>query len=464
MPNLTKSEKKLFKAIVQKKVALTRKLIKVEEASVLDGNPPQTRPTVQDDDGDTVCHVTSKCGVRAIIDCVLWSSINFAYNIPNSSKQLPADISWNDIFKNSLPYRIDQDKKAQRTHDLLQSYSITRDAIIQQEQEIHGYKKGIIFTSDFTLHRKSTKNSDKDCIIFDKVEENDEFSIHDRQALDEAVITNQKILNQIDCWQELPRSLSAQNYLLANIGFVIGNDPYVKPSLIKRVFYSIPIYFPKKMADTLKFSHRDKTSGHSEINLYDLLLTPGYFQYILARFRKALDVPEGERRKIYNCIIDTHSSQDMCDGCELDTYPFQDQLVNLIKSIAATNHFLISKSCSVIIRASSSRAPSYTEYRKPHHERQAHLQYGDFFARTYTHDTPIDVKKSENFILHYDENTREMRGAGWYKKSKLLGTTMKDISSRTLFFVTKTERPYRNPAFPNDYEINNDADLLQLKF
>ncbi|MFN7096173.1 MAG: hypothetical protein ACK4PR_01230 [Gammaproteobacteria bacterium] len=468
MPDLTKREKDLFAAIRVGNEPLTCMIIKTEESGISNGSPSQISPTAQDEEGNMICHAAAQSGSINIISRILLSIIKFIYTVPNTEGLLPVDKDWSGNFKKFLPLRQDRDKE----DEAFQSYTKKYNEIVQQELQNHGYKKGIIFTSNFLLECTS-KNNKKNCLISDK-NKDDEYSIHDRQAIDEAVLTNQRPIKEKGKWLKSPRPLASQNFLLANIGFVIGEEWYTKTKLIERKFHSIPIIFPlelyspenknKNELDELFILQNARTSSHSESNLYGLLLTPFFLKAILDQFRESYGLLDGEQRKIYACIIDTHSSQDMCDECELETYSFQEKLVTLINILAKDNCFLVSKSCRTVVRASSSRASSHSDYRIPFHKREIEPEkYKDFFARDISHNHLMDIRKSENFILHYDSKTRDERGAGWYEKNKLIGTTIKNIVPRTCFFVTKSDIPYSNPVFPKNYEIKDKSDLLKLK-
>lgn len=455
---LPQKEQALFEAISQKKSRLVKNIVFEEEALISQGVSPNIRYNAQDDKGNTFCHVAAVTGVKDIISVVLNSEINFAHDIPNNEGKLPEALSWNGIFTKLLPQRKERDEDEKISFQ----YQQLTEGIKQQETLIGGYKKGIIFTSDFTLTYNSKKNPEKNCIISDHASELDDFSIHDRQALDEALQVNRKYFKEKG-WIETPVSFGS-NYLLVNIGFVMSIEKYQKQAQIKRRLYTGPLYLPEEAGTNLTIVHREKTSGHSEINLYDLLLYSDNLAPILNYFRKLWGIPFDETRKIYACIIDTHSSQDMCDQCELNTYPFEQQFAALISNIAPTVGFTVGKSFHTVVRASSSRAPTYSGFRKKHYDRQGTNPpiYQDYIARTYTHLQPMDVKKSEPFILHYDSVTRHERGAKWYQKAQIFNSTIGQIPPRSLFFAIKEHRPYHNPFFPDCYEIKNDEDFLKI--
>lgn len=451
---LTDEEVALFSAIKSKNEYLVEKIIETEENSVDSGNKPRIRNTAQDSQGNTFCHYASKADVSKIIELVLSSKLNFVYHVENKKGELPEDLSRNGKFKAEL-----EDQK------LLKQHLKRVESIKNQEIQKGGYQKGIIFTLNFALICKSKKNPEKDCLIKD-FSEPENFSIHNRQALDEAVAANRwhfnRDIKKREEWLESPPSeFTGENYLLANIGFVMGIQRYNKSStIIKRQFYSIPIYFSPEAQALLTYYHRPDTNGHSEINLYDLLLQTNNLTYVLNYFRQTFKLEPQEIRKLYACIVDLHSSQDVCDSCELATYEFEQRLIEQLNTIGPSVHFEISKTCRAVVRVSSVHWPTHSEFRKPHHHRQTKFSdtYKDYVARTYDHDQLMDIRKSETFMLH-DLRERTI----WYKKETIFKTTITQIPPRTLFFVTKTGKPHDNQTFPGEYDIRNDEGLFKLK-
>jgi hypothetical protein len=457
---LTPQERKLFEAIKGKDGKLVSAIIQGEELLIQQGHTTNIHFDAKDEAGDTFCHCAAQTGIRFIIDKILLSSINFAHDIPNYKGELPQELSWNGIFKELLPARKKKDEE-RRLKDEAQQLSDRHkknvEEIKNKEIQAGGYKKGIIFTSDFTLTYNSKKSAEKNCIIPDKSGP-DGPSIHDRQAIDEAMAFNQLIREGY--WAEEPTPIDCDNYLLANLGLVIGVEKYQKPSKIKRRFYSFPLYLSEGLKKDSTYNQKENL--HSEMNLYHFLLDGKYLQHFLNDFRRRCSIQPQEKRKIYACIIDIHSSQDVCDECELKTYDFEQKLVDLIKVIAAKVDFEVSKDFRTVVRASSSR-PS-RGFREFHRNRIKDNKFQDFTARTYTHSQPMDLRKSDaTFMLHYDDIMREERGANWYKKSNLFNTTIKQIPPRTLFFVWKKNRPhclsYCNHPFPENYEIKKDEDF-----
>jgi hypothetical protein len=456
---LTTEELQLFNAIKTEDERSVKEIISTEKLSIGEKNAPRIRHNAQDEAGNTFCHHAAKTGMISIIETILYASINFSYDIPNSKGELPEAHCRDNSFTNRLTARKKRDAELHR----IREHKETVSDIVQQEIRRNGYKKGIIFTSNFLLTCKSKKHSDKDCAIPDLSEPNG-FSIHDRQALDEAIAFNQRYLREEDRrnWLKSPGKLDDDNFLLANIGFVIGTEKYQKSSKIKRHFYSVPIYLSETVNKSLPkpICHRQNTTGHSEINLYDLLLEPQNLPGILNYFRQLCHIPPNEKRRIYACVIDIHSSQDVCDDCELDTYDFEQRLITLVKYLAYKASFEVSKTFCVAVRASSSRSSSYSYYRKSHHDRQAEPnKYRDFVAREYTHAEPMDLRKSGFIMLHYDDATREKQGAAWYKPPKIFAATIKNIPPRTLFFVGKRGLSHRNLPFPENYEIREYKDF-----
>lgn len=450
-------EQELFDAIYHGKAELVIKIISEEESHLHQGNLSIIRPNAQDNEENTFCHYAAKNGTNAIINKILFSRISFAYDLPNNQGKLPEELCWSGRYKDRLPKR----KIKQEDQDLYGVYQRKVEEIRNQEIS-GGYKKGIIFTSDFNLSYNSKKYPDRKCLIPD-YSELEHFSIHDRQALDEAIWANRVCLEKGQ-WQESPPYLEAENYQLVNIGFVTTLAEYQKRSQSMRHFYSMPLFLSEKMGTGLTVGHRHGTSGHTEINLYDLLLDPDNLPPILDYFKRLYQIPSEEKRKIYACVIDIHSSQDACDDCELNTYSFELFFTDLIKTIAPKSGFEVSKSCPTIVRESSSR-PSSGAYRKKNYQRlkEPHI-YQDFIARTYTPTEPMDLKKSElPFMLHYDENTRDSRGVSWYKRNTIFSNEIKNIPPRTVFFTSeRLGQPYHNPAFPENYEIKRNEDFPRL--
>ena len=112
---------------------------------------------------------------------------------------------------------------------------------------------------------------------------------------------------------------------------------------------------------------------------------------------------------------DIHSSQDVCDDCEMTTYVFEKRFPEAMSMIVgqiglkmSTRHFYVA------VRASSSRSPSHSGYRKGHHVRQTLGDPEDenYLAREYTHpkQIPMDLKLPQRFMLHYDAKARRKRG------------------------------------------------------
>lgn len=459
---LTEQEKLLFLAIKKSNSFDVGKILDHEESSLLAGNQPNIRANAQDGEGNTFCHYAAKTGKRDIIHNLLFSTIYFAHDIRNHSNQLPVSYAWNPVFQDVLSKRQANDRKREAAKKLLEDYTLSVSQLIKEEEQINGYKPGIIFTDDFRLTYNSRKNNRKNCLIADKESLND-YSIHDRQAIDEAVFANQNNLKDKNEWQETPCELKARNYLLANIGFVMGIERYVKGSIIERKFCSIPLYLSKATeTDALLIVGR-KTNGHTEDNLYDLLLDSSSLIKILNYFKKELNVPMTEQRKLYACIVDIHSSQDVCDGCELRTYKFEAAFPEIIAKIASQVMFEISRHFKTVVRASSSRKSSSDDYRKPVHLRQTDPdRYKDFIARENTHQQPLNLKQSGYFMLHYTSKSRDEKGAAWYTKEKLFQATFQKIPKRTLFFVGGDQEPWGNPKFPTTYEMRNDAQLPRL--
>ncbi|MDX2165088.1 MAG: hypothetical protein SFW07_06710 [Gammaproteobacteria bacterium] len=474
MNALSEEEKNLFAAIKSKSTDDVRDIIRKEEAARKNGEAPRIRAVIQDENADTICHAAARTGVRDLIECVLFSTINFVHNVRNKQDKLPEDVDWGYcFFSKNLVDRKKRDVWEFENQKLLDSHQLAVAKMVQDESNIGGYGAGIIFTQNFTLIYGS-KHAAKVCYIEDRSSFNGQ-SIHDRAALDEAIVANQYEAARgaalstpanlyKPAWSEYPPQLQAENYIIANIGFVMGIESHV-PQKIQRRFFSVPIYIDDVVKTQAKLPFHRATSGHSDANLYDVLLIEENLKSLLQYFRNMFKIKSGDVRKLYACILDFHSSQDVCDGCESATYKFEVTFPQVLKAVAKECDFILSPShFRVVIRASSSREPTHSDYRKEPHRRKTLNTpfYQTYLAREHTHHQPLDLKKSQIFMLHSDTKARKAHGSDWYTKSKIFSNQFDNIPPRTLFFVTRNSVCYRNPNFPNKYAIKEEGELLNF--
>ncbi len=347
------------------------------------------------------------------------------------------------------------------------------EKIKQQEIENNGYEPGIIYTSSFSLFYKSSKHKLKDCFVGEQTDM-ESLPIHTRQAIDEVVYYNgeqrcnwtggKKSPKKYYEWECKPisqrkRNPIQYNYLLVNIGFVITAEAYPgKGHLIPRKFLSVPLYISPES----EIVHKT-TDLHSEKNLYEFLLIKENMQYVLSYFRSKLDIPNSQKRKIYTCILDLHSTRDMCAPCQSGTYEFQEKFIAKIKAIAPGCGLEINKNFKVIIRYSAALKSSVTnKLKKPY------LYEKDFEIppRTYTHEKVLDIKKSKSsFILHVDKCTREDLQE-LYKKEEFLKIKASKIPKRTVFWNTaKYSTSFVSNNLPEQYDsrqYNSDEKMVSF--
>lgn len=449
--DLNELEYELFDAISTKKEGDVLRIINQEVIDMILGLPPKIRPDCIDTDGNTYSHLAAKTGVKDIIDCILLSSINFCYTKPNYAQLLPENLDWSGRYKKTLATRVKSDQIAAREKTLKEQLLAKTEEIQKDEIATGRYLPGIIFTKDFRLVYKNKSNkAEKLCVI-------DELSAHDRQALDEAVYANRYEYKERG-WSEYPVNIPSENFLLANIGLVMGDEAYQKPNTIKRSFYSLPIF----LDPTVTLPKNRQTNGHTERNLFDILLTPQYLQKVLISFMQRLNLTPNKKPKIYACVLDMHSSQDMCDACEFSGYDFEESFARLLKSTLQDLGFeFCAKNLAIAIRVSSSKAPTGSSFRVQIHERSSVTQaeYQKYPARECTHTELMDIKQSKKFILHYDEETRRDRGAVWYNKQQIFKSTFENIPPRSLFFVSRGSAVHTNPPFKDHYTLRTDDDL-----
>lgn len=462
MPSPHANETALLDAIIYKKTTDVSAILKTEIQSLRVGEPATIRPKAATPSGETACHLAARTGVKLIINAVVHSDINFVYHLPNSKNELPEAYCWSGRFKTELAKRIQweeeeaEDSKLKRAHD-----AIVR-GMQYKEAESGCYKAGIIFTSNFTLCYSSTKNPiEKNCLIEDKSEYNGQ-SIHDRQALDEAVYANQSYVGKNE-WLDIPSRITENNYLLVDIGFVIGMQSYEKGSTIKRKFISLPVDLSVEgLAREGLYRTRGGRSKHSEVNAYEIIMNRVVLITLLRTFRQHLSLLEHETRKLYAAVIDIHSSQDVCDGCETESFRFQRELPGILSELVSDANFMMSKHFKTVIRASASRQPSHSGYRKQLHLRDLN-ENNHAIARETTHEQALDVKKSELFMLHSDRNYRKKHGEAWYKRTRIFKATFKNLPKRTLFFSGNLPTPWETPEFPTRYKIRSVEEFPRLK-
>lgn len=190
-----------------------------------------------------------------------------------------------------------------------------------------------------------SKKTAKQCTIPDKWDELDQqdkqkLTLHNRLAISEALISS-----NTDKLIDINNDDSSNNYVVANLGFIVSTKKHVKDGNHNRRFITVPVVDPGYLTIRSKPSS-DSEAPHSEKGLYEYLKNPKVIQDILSYLTKRYGIEPGF--KIYGVVLDIHSSNAMCANCEDLTYKQsmreqKDTLVSALETEFIKQNYILPK-------------------------------------------------------------------------------------------------------------------------
>jgi len=222
------------------------------------------------------------------------------------------------------------------------------------------FPTSVVWTQDLRLYYGAKVGSSKTpCIIPDSVQPSG-LTLHETQALEEAIfhrtragnkgiyysyedgkiITTEKAREKfnkskiVECLKDVSdypdsRELSATNYIVANIGFVIKiKDP--KPGEPFAKFVSFPINDDEYSLITQAQLQLEAKDPHTELNLYAYLKSDNFKKWLISQIKnylKEFGHLHGERPKFFATVLDFHSTNTVCDRCQEVTFSEQSPTV-----------------------------------------------------------------------------------------------------------------------------------------
>ncbi len=432
-------EEELFEMIESQNTHKVKQLANAEFNRRLLGNG-FIRGNVVRADGNTLAHAVAKTGDNYYCHSIIWL-LNIDTYHRNAQGNLPEDLAhpWSNLHKNLKSIREEQEAKNRHREQV--------DRVAGEELEVGGYKSGIVFTSQLNLFYGS-KNPNKHCEIPGNYGLDGELSVFEKMVISEAFLVNfsqsvdglEKPRGEVQEHSGLPTALDATNYLLAHVGIVFTDRVRQSGGEHRRIFLRMPVYFQNS-----PYLQATGEREHSEAYFYRVL---GKEKNLSLLFKELFrQVPDGvQGRKVYALVWDFHSSQDMCDGCEDLTYPFQTSILPTVSKIL-TQDFGMALSAKLkplktVVRVSSVRTPTMSRADLP-------TRNPEPFGRVHTHRQALDLKKSQSpLILHSDEQHRKQL-AKWYFKKTYEQLAQKSIRlDRFTVFLNKSgyyQSTYKSP-------------------
>jgi hypothetical protein len=260
---------------------------------------------------DTLMHLAVKRRVRKVT-LQAFCDAGFPLLVPNSKMKLPTDYTMgigHGNWQAPLLERAIRDRRDQKLKDISELSYLFGD-----RSRIH---PGRYVTPDLSLIFGSKKRR-KICIIpdrWEKLDKEDELdlTLHQRLAIAEAMVSSnaQKV-------EGVKENNSSNNFVTANIGFVVSTKVHKQGGDHGRRFVTIPIVDAKHL--TFRPSSSETTSHkiHSERVLYKYLSNTENLAPILNYLRITHGIDA--RYKIYAVVLDIHSGLTMCEKCESHAY------------------------------------------------------------------------------------------------------------------------------------------------
>ncbi len=266
----------------------------------------------RDDNKDTLLHIALKVEDQAQSVVERLYDFGCPYDWTNKQGLTPYVCA-----KSKSPaWKLDnlmQNRKPYRKNSILNKIS-ERSYFYRTKNRIH---PGIWFVNNLDLMYGSKKLS-KICyipnswILMDNVDKL-KLTLHDRLKIAEAFA-----LNNASSLDELKEDVSSNNYVTANIGFVVSDKLHEKNGVHKRIFVTIPIIDISHLLRVWPISTDE--AKHSEDLLYEYLSKQENLMLILF-FLNGIKIVPGH--KIYAVILDIYSTRNMCLECESKTFILQ---------------------------------------------------------------------------------------------------------------------------------------------
>jgi hypothetical protein len=255
---------------------------------------------------DTLMHLALKKMVRTSI-LENFCKAGFPLFVPNAAGERP-DACSNDWQTRVIEQAI-KDKRQQKLEEISKLKYLCGD-----NSKIH---PGRYTVSDLRLAFGS-KNPSKTCEIPDRWEKLDkedglDLTLHQRLAIAEAMASSntQKV-------EEVKGDATANNFVTANVGFVVSTKAHKQGGDHGRRFVTVPIADAKYLTFRPLSSTKEDVAPHSERVLYKYLSNADNLAAILNYLKVEYGVDGGY--KIYAVVLDIHSSRIMCEECESVTY------------------------------------------------------------------------------------------------------------------------------------------------
>ena len=279
-----------------------------------------------DEEGNTLVHLMltlrPKWGETALED-VLKLGCPLTWSNVHNQKPLDCCLSGkNGIWQRNLvrKYAYQQERQYKESQK-----EILRQFYWEYDKKGKGVRvaPGIYFSFDLSLEYGSKKLS-KRCDIPDAWDELDtdhqDLTLHQRLAMAEPfAVSETKDVSELK-EDMAPNVKHSRNYAAANIGFVVSTRKHKHDH--RRTFITLPIDDPNHH---IIRAHDEKLRQHSEVTLYDYLKDILVIRRIVGALCERLRGQWGgyEGYKVYAVVIDIHTSRDMCEPCEKQTYQLQ---------------------------------------------------------------------------------------------------------------------------------------------
>jgi hypothetical protein len=266
----------------------------------------------RDEDGKTFAHYAAKTGNNNIFFAVI-DDLGCPFHIPDNSGNLPINDAWQPHHKSALEDR-------GKARELQIAYFEKLNQLIKEERTSDGYKRGIVFTHNFSLFYSSKKSSNRVCEVPGFTVNHSNINDWDIQAISEAFLA--KKARDLEAFAQhhealtqslgYPPHLDTTNYLLVNIDLIVSDRVWIKRGSHRRLFISCPIYSKDNTYFQLKYHQQ----VHSEPILYTFLSNEANLALVFRDLFTKYNIQNPARYKVYSIILDIHSSQEMCDACE----------------------------------------------------------------------------------------------------------------------------------------------------